>query len=75
MNRKTPVVRVDPDVCVGNSMCRATAPNVFVADDNEQSVVADPAADSLEKILEAAANCPVGAIFVEDPDTHEPLFP
>jgi ferredoxin len=58
MNRRV-VVRVDHDVCVGNAMCRAVAGNVFVSDPNG--------------ILEAAADCPVGAISVEDAETHEQL--
>jgi len=37
--------------------CRAAAPKVFGADSNGQSVVADPEAESLETVLEAAASC------------------
>jgi hypothetical protein len=37
-------------------MCRAIAANVFVADENGQSVVADMESEPLEKILEAAAH-------------------
>jgi ferredoxin len=66
---------VDHDVCVGNAMCETIAPKVFRLDDNRQSVVVDPAADSVEKIIEAAENCPVSAIFVEDAETGEKLFP
>jgi ferredoxin len=68
-------IRVDHDVCVGNAMCEVIAPKVFRLNDNRQSEVVDPAADSVEKILEAAENCPVSAIFVEDADTGEQLFP
>ena len=68
-------VRVDHDVCVGNAMCVTFAPKAFRLDDNRQSEVADPAADDVEKILEAAENCPVSAIFVEDAETGEQLFP
>ncbi len=66
-------VRVDHNLCVGNAMCRALAPNAFVADENGQSIAADPTAEPLEAILEAAVSCPVGAISVEDADTHEEL--
>jgi ferredoxin len=58
MRRRRFTVRVDHDVCVGNPTCRAAAPKVFVADSNGQSVVADPEAESLETVLEAAASCP-----------------
>jgi ferredoxin len=56
-------------------MCETIAPRVFRLNDNRQSEAVDPSADSLEKILEAAENCPVSAIFVEDADTGEQLFP
>ena len=68
-------VRVDRQACVGNAMCEAIAPKVFRLDENRQSEVVDPAGDSAEKILEAAENCPVSAIFVEDAETGEQLFP
>ncbi len=68
-------VWVDHQTCVGNTMCEAIAPKVFRLNDNRQSEAVDPAADSLEKILEAAESCPVSAIFVEDADTGERLFP
>jgi ferredoxin len=68
-------VWVDHQVCVGNAMCEAVAPNVFRLDENRQSEVADPAAASEETILEAAENCPVSAIVVEDAETGERLFP
>lgn len=68
-------VWVDRQVCVGNAMCESIAPNVFQLDENRQSKVADPDGDSVEKILEAAENCPVSAIVVEDAETGERLFP
>jgi ferredoxin len=68
-------VWVDHDVCVGNAMCETIAAKVFRLDNNRQSEVVDPAADSVEKVLEAAENCPVSAILVEDAETGEKLFP
>jgi ferredoxin len=68
-------VRVDHTVCVGNAMCTAIAPGVFTLNDDRQSQVVDPAGETEEKILEAAENCPVGAILVENADTGERLFP
>jgi ferredoxin len=68
-------VWVDHDVCVGNAMCETIAPRVFRLDENRQSEAVDPDGDTLEKILEAAENCPVSAIFVEDAETGEKLFP
>ncbi len=68
-------VWVDQQVCVGNAMCESIAPHVFRLNDNRQSEAIDPNGDSVEKILEAAENCPVSAIFVEDAETGERLFP
>jgi ferredoxin len=68
-------VRVDPQACVGNAMCEAIAPHTFRLNDNRQSEAVNPEGDSVEKILEAAENCPVSAIFVEDAETGERLFP
>jgi len=73
MSDKRYTVRVDHDLCVGNAMCRATAPNVFVEDAGGQSVVSDPTGDSFEAIMDAAASCPVGAIEVNDAETGEPI--
>lgn len=59
---------VDQEVCIGNAMCRATAPAVFVRTETGQSTVADPSAEPFEAIMEAAELCPVGAITLEDAD-------
>ncbi|MBV8131547.1 MAG: ferredoxin [Alphaproteobacteria bacterium] len=56
-------------------MCEAIAPKVFRLNDNRQSEAVDPTGDTVEKILEAAESCPVSAIFVEDAETGEQLFP
>jgi len=68
-------VWVDHRVCVGNAMCESFAPGVFQLNADRQSEVVDPAGDTEENILEAAENCPVSAIFVEDAHTGERLFP
>jgi ferredoxin len=56
-------------------MCEAVAAGVFRLNDNRQSEVVNPEGDTVEKIVEAAENCPVSAIFVEDAETGERLFP
>src|SRR5215472_15881055 len=56
-------------------MCEAIAPKVFRLNDNRQSEAVDPDGDTVENILEAAESCPVSAIFVEDAETGEQLFP
>jgi ferredoxin len=68
-------VSVDHDVCVGNGSCLRVAPGVFRHNAYRQSEVVDPAGDSERVIVEAASNCPVGAIRVEVADSGEVLFP
>lgn len=68
-------ITVDTNVCVGNAMCEHFASNTFALNDDRQSMVANPDGDPEEKVLEAAENCPVSAITVEDADTGERLFP
>jgi ferredoxin len=68
-------VWVDHQTCVGNAMCESIAPAVLRLNENRQSEVVNPEGDTEEKILEAAENCPVSAIFVEDAETGERLFP
>ena len=68
-------VWVDHTSCVGNAMCETIATRSFRLNDNRQSEVIDPPGDDEAAILEAAENCPVSAIFVEDAETGERLFP
>lgn len=68
-------VWVDHTACVGNAMCETIATKSFRLNENRQSEAIDPLGDSEAKILEAAENCPVSAIFVEDAETGERLFP
>ena len=56
-------------------MCETIATKTFRLNAKRQSEAVDPEGDSEEKILEAAENCPVSAIFVEDAETGERLFP
>jgi ferredoxin len=56
-------------------MCTAIAPGVFTLNDDRQSEPVNPAGETEAKILEAAENCPVSAILVEDAETGERLFP
>jgi ferredoxin len=67
-------ITVDHNKCVGNAMCEQYASHVFTLNEERQSSVKDPAGDPVERVLEAAENCPVSAITVEDADTGEVLF-
>lgn len=66
---------VDHDKCVGSTMCILTSPSVFALDEKRQSIVVDPAGDTEERVLDAAEQCPMSAITVEDAETGERLFP
>jgi ferredoxin len=68
-------VTVDHNVCVGNTLCVTIAPQVFTLNKQRQSEALNPGGDTVEKILEAAENCPVSAITVEDAETGVRLFP
>ena len=68
-------VRVDHLLCVGNAMCETFAPNVFQLNDDRQSEAVNPQGDPEAQVLEAAENCPMSAIIVEDAETGEQLFP
>jgi ferredoxin len=68
-------ITVDHNVCVGNAMCENFAPNTFELNEERQSVVKNPDGDPEELILEAAENCPVSAILVEDAETGDVVFP
>lgn len=68
-------ISVDHDKCVGSTLCVLTSPSVFALDENGQSIVVDPAADTKERVLEAAEQCPMSAITVAEAETGRRLFP
>lgn len=68
-------VLVDHNKCVGSTMCVLTTPNVFALNDNGQSTVMNSDGDTEERIVEAAKQCPLSAITVEDAETGKRLFP
>ena len=68
-------VSVDHNKCVGSTMCVLLTPKVFGLDENGQSTVIDREGDTEECIIEAAVQCPLLAITVEDAETGTALFP
>lgn len=54
--------------CCGNGLCADLAPDVFMLDSKQKAVVLDPDAAPADVLIEAAENCPCGAIVVEDDD-------
>jgi ferredoxin len=67
-------ITVDPHRCVGSTLCTLIAPQTFALNAEGQSVVVDPAGDSLATILNAAEQCPMMAITVRDAVTGESYF-
>lgn len=67
-------VVIDTTKCDGHEKCVQAAPNAFRMNERFIAEVADPNADSPEKIVFAARICPTKAISVED-DDGQVLFP
>jgi ferredoxin len=61
-------LRVDTTKCSGIGMCEMTAPTVYeVGDDGQSHVLKDePSAEELAAVEEAIANCPTGALSMQD---------
>ena len=61
-------VQVDAETCVGCGLCAETCPAVFEMNDEDVAEVkADPVpADAEDACREAAENCPVDAITIEE---------
>jgi ferredoxin len=66
--------KVDRGLCIGSAMCVATAPDVFELDDEGLSHVADPEAGDEDLLREAAEDCPVQAIILEDDEGNQ-IYP
>ena len=58
-------ITVDHELCVGSGMCVAVAPQVFRLNEERQAEVVEGDDIPLALAVEAADNCPVGAITVE----------
>jgi len=62
-------VSIDRNKCMGHGMCYSLAPSVFVDDDEGYGhVIGDGTVppDRVEAARTGAANCPEGAISIED---------
>jgi ferredoxin len=61
-------VEVDLSVCIASGQCARRAPSVFDQNEEDGVVVlrqAVPPKDAREAVLQAAADCPSGAITVK----------
>ncbi len=56
-------------------MCIQVTPGVFALNDRRLSEVTNADGDTPARIREAAEQCPVSAIVIEDAQTGERLFP
>jgi ferredoxin len=60
-------VAVDEETCIGCSLCAEICPKVFEMNDDKARVKVDEVPkDVAESCREAAENCPVEAIQIED---------
>jgi ferredoxin len=60
-------VDVDRDLCIGSGTCVRLAAGVFALDEQEISVVLNPAAADIGKLRLAAEACPTEAIRIGEP--------
>lgn len=70
LNRDSLSITVDPDVCIGAGNCVLWAAATFALDSGGLVCLCDgpdAASDGFNAILEAARNCPSGAITVTSP--------
>jgi ferredoxin len=67
-------VRIERDLCSGIGNCVVIAPTVFKLDDQNKAVLLEPGSVASDTLLEAAENCPMEAIIVEDDDGNQ-LYP
>ena len=59
---------VDADLCEANAVCMRKAPEVFVVDDEGRLRVLDerPPPEVMDKVEQAVARCPRGALTLVD---------
>ncbi|MDD5439762.1 MAG: ferredoxin [Candidatus Omnitrophica bacterium] len=56
---------VDPDVCIGCTLCTEICPDVFRMEGDKAVAYADPVPDKARELCKnAASQCPVNAIAV-----------
>lgn len=58
--------RVEPDICIGCTLCTQTCPQVFrMESDKAAAYVSIVPADAEDTCRQAADECPVNAIIIE----------
>jgi ferredoxin len=61
---------IDRDLCMGSGNCVFAAPGAFDLDEDSIAFVVDPAGAPLDQVVDAARNCPTGAISVRQDGTE-----
>ena len=69
------IIKINRKTCISCSACTVSAPKTFELDKDCISIVKPEPNDNQKTILEAAENCPVEAIVVEDTETGKTLWP
>ena len=59
-------VNVDSNMCIGCGACVGVCPEVYEISDDGYAVAKAVTDETKESAQEAASNCPVGAITVEE---------
>ena len=59
-------IEVDQDLCIGSGDCVLSAPRAFLLEDRAATVAVLPThgEESVDALIDAAMNCPTGAITV-----------
>ena len=58
--------RVDPDICIGCTLCTQTCPEVFRMEGDKSVAYVSPVPNKIEDACRKAADdCPVSAITIE----------
>ncbi len=66
-----PRVEVDQMMCIGSANCVEVAKGAFKMNDEDKAEVDDPTAVSIEDLRKAQEQCPVDAIWVEEPEESD----
>lgn len=66
-------VEADAGLCVSSGVCVSTAPGRFRFDESGHSIPEHAVTEPDDRIRDAAAFCPVGAIRLTDAGTGEPI--
>ncbi|OGE36511.1 hypothetical protein A3A14_01070 [Candidatus Daviesbacteria bacterium RIFCSPLOWO2_01_FULL_43_38] len=67
-------IKINRKTCISCSACTVSAPKTFELDNKCISMVKPEPNDNPKTILDAAQNCPVEAIVIED-ETGKTLWP